>query len=120
MKKRLTIFASCFLVLALILTGCGASQEAMTGGITATNKNEMFDGFYGSADMEMEMAPSESPNKVETGATTNEAEQQQIKSQDKLVYTCNMTIETLEYKATMASIKEKINEFKVKKIADLN
>ena len=115
MKKRLSFFASCFLILALILTGCGAAtkEEAMSG-ITSNgaNKGDFFDGFYGSADMEMApeapMAPSES--KPESGST-NTSEQEQIKSQDKLVYTCNMTIETLQYKDTMKAIKDKIKEF---------
>ena len=116
MKKRLTIFASCFLVLALILTGCGAAtkEEASIGSsFNGIDKGDMFDGFYGSADMEMAPeAPMEPSAKPESGnTTTNTSEQEQIKSQDKLVYTCNMTIETLQYKDTMKAIKDKITEF---------
>lgn len=105
--KRIGKILLISLLLSSLLTGCGASSE-MTSADFVTNGN-----FYTDSSMKDSAAAEfeedfyeESIEEVDTSDSSSYI------TGDKIVYTCDMSIETLEYSTCMSTIKEKISEYK--------
>lgn len=101
-KNNKILIAMCLLI--CLFCGCGAS--ANKGAYDSVT--ESFNGFYGSADIEtdgyydrVEAKPEKENSSTGTNSTLYE---------EKLVYTCNLEIQTLEFIDTVSSIKQKIQE----------
>ena len=95
------------LITTLLFSGCGASSstyENLVGTKGAGGFNAGYD--Y--------VAPEESGNYeeiVEDTKPENKTDKKQIKNGEKLVYTCDLTIQTLEFNETIKAINEKIKEY---------
>lgn len=97
MKKRLAVLLT---GLSLLLTACGGSSDSSYMTTSAVNNfsyEEAKEDSYETADVEEE---------ADTNIQTVDGKQYE----KKLVYTCDLSIETLEYDETFASIKEAINK----------
>lgn len=111
MKKRLGLLLMTML-LAVSMVACGSSAEMMT---SSANKAENSGGYYdydydGSYDMVMEEAEME----MGTGGTASNGSigGEEILTGEKLVYTCNLTLQTLQYDSCVQEIKNNIQAFK--------
>lgn len=105
MKKKTILILG--LITTLLFSGCGASSstyENLVGTKGAGGFNAGYD--Y--------VAPEESGNYeeiVEDTKPENKTDKKQIKNGEKLVYTCDLTIQTLEFNETIKAINEKIKEY---------
>lgn len=118
MKKRVLALILC---LILLLGGCSSRSQSMNpsdeieGYPSQESMDEEAKSAYGSADYsdvlsDTEEDTRESSSSTEEGNTTTQTEAGDTDNQ-KLVYTCNMTIETLEYEETMKSIRNSVSRF---------
>ncbi len=116
MRRKLLIILLC---LIFVLSGCSSKSQSMNpsdnGGdypseIIADDEGKS----YGSADYAGDLSEAEKENN-EPSASTEEGDKTETEAGDtdnqKLVYTCDMTIETLEYEETMKSIKNSISKY---------
>ncbi len=118
MKRKWKQLFSLFIIAASLLTGCGGgskSSTTMSSDASAPIVNSTVRENYskGVAYDDAELAVAEEIG--EGGAVTQEQEQTQTLDEitlleEKLVYHCNLDIETLDYPATIASIKETISK----------
>lgn len=114
MKKKLSLFLAALTVL-LSLTACGAAsmdmglmdaKEEMSIGYTSSS-SQVSQKYNASADV-MEKVEVE----FETGAVEEgKSGETQAISGDKLVYTCNLSLQTLDYGTCVKSIRESIAEY---------
>lgn len=93
------------LALSFSLVACGASSDIMTNSsFDAMSKGESYapsvDDYYSEEAID---------GSYETGNTENSNESV---TGEKLVYRCNMDIETLNYSETISTIKSSINKYK--------
>ena len=128
MKKKIILFMLC---LALILNGCRAVSPNSPGSQSAKEENG-YEGAYGSADYAAssydDISAGDRGDETEIGAedpgsgSTEEVSQADaqtaapepetgVTDNQKLVYTCDMEMETLEYETTIKSIKETITKY---------
>lgn len=124
-KRLITILAA--LTLALVLAGCGASGSAKDSGYEpgyAANDNSaqaaygsgsMSGGFYyEDGDYDYEVA-AEDPayEKIDNSNSRSEDTTpiEKADSNEKLVYTCSIRMETTDYEQTMDAIKKSISDF---------
>lgn len=98
------------LVFTLILAGCGGSSQsaAVTGGGTTYDSASSF-GIAAGNSYAPAMAPEPEEAKEEYASPT---EADVIASQEKLVYTGYMTIETLTYTETVQNVRQYISQYK--------
>lgn len=125
MKRKWTKFLPVFALAASLLTGCGASGsgvKSMTADSSAPMANSAaqydsgggaaFDNYAVEAAAEYEIA-MESDKGVTTSQTQNAAQgpDNVVLLEEKLVYHCDLVIETLDYSATVTSIRETISRY---------
>ena len=125
-KQTKTAFATALMV--CILTGCGgagSSSAVMSdtaAPVTNSSAQKSFAGgaaYDTAASMKEEIAAvEEEAMPAEEGSVTTSQTQKPAQSSDnitlleeKLVYHCNLDIETLDYPAAIASIKETISQY---------
>lgn len=111
-----------FALTASLLTGCGGASDGSKSTMTAdtaasaesTASSMDYNGFassnYAMADEEIAM---EDGYDVTKNQEQNEAQSPDSMTllEEKLVYHCNLEIETLDYAATMTSVKETISKY---------
>jgi hypothetical protein len=133
MKKRSirTILPALLLTSALVLGGCGASGGSASadyakGNYAAATEEapaESFDGGYyaeeayeGGFDEELAEAEATAYGEDEKASRGEKADQGEdvkaAKSEEKLVYTCSINMETLTFAETEAKIRESIAKYK--------
>ncbi len=118
--RGLTVFA----VIAGLLTGCGAGDgtKSMMSADTAAAENgaapqEYYDAGiaydnYAMNDMAAEeIAAEKSAKGGDTTANQTQNPEKLTLLEEKLVYHCNLDIETLDYPATMTSVKDTITKY---------
>ena len=128
MKKKWKGLLSVSMIVVSLLTGCDASGEAksiMTSDSAAPVMNsavrENYSGGVAYNNTELAVAAEEEmleyPMESGEGATASQSQQQTpplddiILLEEKLIYHCNLNIETLDYPAAIASIKETISKY---------
>lgn len=126
MKKKWKELLSVSMIVVSVLTGCGASGETksvMTSDSAAPVMNsavrENYSGgvAYNNTELAAEEEMLDYPMENGGGATTSQSQQQAsplddiILLEEKLVYHCNLDIETLDYPAAITSIKETISKY---------
>ena len=111
-KRSLSLFIVIILLFtavmaAVMLSGCSAKGgEAFYGYEDAPNSAEHKDYSYNSN------TGVETPaSKPASDSKENIAQAPSVLSDEKLVYTCDMTVETTEYANTAAALKAKVKEF---------
>lgn len=103
MNKKILSMLSIILISAMILVGCSNANYSTGDKITGNN--------IGAADiMEDGMMESNQESQEQTQGSTAQ-QQEDIKNQEKLVYTCNLSLETLTYDETIKTIMQKIEEY---------
>ena len=113
MKKRVFVLIICIIFL---LGGCSSQNHSMNPSNEAGSypSEDIAGGeekAYGSADYSEDYSdPQEDQAASSTEGDKRETEIGDTDNQ-KLVYTCDMTIETLEYQETMKSIKDSISKY---------
>ena len=121
MKKFLTVLCSTVLT-ASLLTGCGGSSpmsDTMTAAMPANESNyaaaAAADADYsmGIAENSYAMEAAENYVDVQNEETDNATQNMDSMTllEEKLVYHCNLSIETLDYAGTMKSVKEAIAQY---------
>ena len=132
MKKNTTKLISKVLVAALLLgivgalTACGASSspsyqnapsyknDALAGASTnsvGSALDDFFD-FNISESESIAMAPSKAPQEpTQEESDTNQQVTEDYLNSQKLIYTCSIEIESLEFAATQAKIQELIKQY---------
>jgi len=122
MKRKWTKFIPMFALTVSLLTGCGGasggSKSMMTADTAASAESTAssmdYNGFasdnYAMAEEEIAM---EDGYDVTKNQEQNEAQSPDSMTllEEKLVYHCNLEIETLDYAATMTSVKETISKY---------
>lgn len=121
MKRKWTKLLPLFAVTASLLTGCGGasggSQSMMTADSAAPSDNTAAMDSYGSGFASDNYAGAEAEIAVEEGMTKSQAQEEtpgmadMALLEEKLVYHCNLEIETLDYAATMTSVKAAIAKY---------
>lgn len=123
MKRRWTRLFPVLAITAGLLTGCGGAtnnSKSMTADSAAPVSNSASTQYYSGGVAEDNYAVSEEMDiamESEGGVTTSQAQEQPQISDDvtlleeKLVYHCNLEIETLDYPATMDSVKATITKY---------
>ena len=114
MKKRVFVLIMCIIFL---LGGCSSQNHSMNPSNEAGNyPSEAIAGdeekAYGSADYSEDYSDTQEESQA-ASSTEGDKREPEIGDTDnqKLVYTCDMTIETLEYQETMKSIKDSISKY---------
>ncbi|MDE7266266.1 MAG: DUF4349 domain-containing protein, partial [Lachnospiraceae bacterium] len=121
MKKFLTMLLSIVLT-ASLLTGCGGSplkSDTMTAAMPAYENNyaaaAAADADYsmGIAENSYAMEAAEDYADIKNEETDNATQNMDSMTllEEKLVYHCNLSIETLDYAGTMKSVKEAIAQY---------
>ena len=104
-KMKLAVIA--LLAAALCLSGCGGSSQSM--GSTTSYKEEAAAGDYA---YDYAAAESAAMEEGEENTADSGSEDSALRAQDgqKIVYTGNLSIQTLEYDKSAASIRKKIKD----------
>ena len=118
--KRITAVLACFIILVLVISACGSSKSASTSeydfateeAAGAVDDYEYGNGYAASMTQakaydgeETADTGSGSPTEPEQPEAVEPAE-----SNQKLVYTCWMTIQTLEFDKTQSSVKDAVKK----------
>ena len=108
--KKFKLAAAAFLAVSLCLTGCGGSSNMNSSASYKEEAGAAGDYAYESyaAEEAMAMADGEEYTADSGSGTTESA----LRAQDgqKIVYTGNLSIQTLEYDKSAASIRKKIKD----------
>ena len=108
--KKLTLVLA--LILALLLTGCGQNLDEYT---SSYDKGEYVDnGYY-----EFEMPAAAEPGEFTTTTATEESAayggnvpaEQAADSAEKIIYTADLTMETVTFDQTIASLEAAVREY---------
>lgn len=120
-KKRIFALVLSTLMICALFTGCGASAPMEDGYISNSKGEAWSDNFNGMdfvGDMEMAPeAPMESPSYGNTTGTTskpNKTDEENTQSYletQKLVYTCNISMETLHFEESTKAIKDLVKHY---------
>lgn len=123
MKRKWTKLLPVLAITASLLTGCGASgngsrsMSADTAAAPSANNTASSESYGGGVASNDYAASAEEIAEAESGMTTNQTQDETLLPdgvtllEEKLVYHCNLEIETLDYLATMTSIKETISKY---------
>ena len=118
MKKRFVLPVILILVTAMMCAACGSSyaKRADSGAAYEEAKAESSYEYYeepaeAAAEDYWEEETAEKEASGESGAYTAEQENGTTLTNDKLVYTCNLDIQTTEYQKTIQAIREKIRQY---------
>lgn len=106
MRNKLYVILVTLMVL-LSMTACGSAnlmdaKEEMDIGYTSSSMAQNSSKYDGASADVMEKV------EAEEGAVTGET---QVINGDKLVYTCNLTLQTLEYDSCVKTIRENISKY---------
>lgn len=107
-KKIFSMLLACVMIVS-VLTACGASYESASG-ITS-------DGYYNKSESAMEapMEPGamyeESFTEIADMETDDSGDTESYLDSQKLIYTCDLRIETLTFNETVKSIKDLIAKY---------
>jgi len=119
MKKRIIPLVLCLL---LILGGCSSITNQFSQA-PQTDREDSLTGSYGAANysanspLDEEAAKAELQDPSDDDASSPETDDQidagadAAKDKQKLVYTCDMVIETLEFDDTLKSVKETVTKY---------
>lgn len=122
MKKTRTVAAAAILAAALCLSGCGGSNNMSSGGsyyepaMNSAAKEagyaaaESAAGSYDYDAMEMEEARESSEDASYTADSGTDSSALRAQDGQKIVYTASLSIQSLEYDQSAASIRRKIRE----------
>ena len=122
MKKTRTVAAAAILAAALCLSGCGGSNNMSSGGsyyepaMNGAAKEagyaaaESAAGSYDYDAMEMEEARESSEDASYTADSGADSSALRAQDGQKIVYTASLSIQSLEYDQSAASIRRKIRE----------
>lgn len=124
MKKFMTMLLTTVLTAGL-LTGCGGSSSSSDTGSNTAAPYEAYDNYAAAADVDYDAGIAQNSYSMATAAEEAayvESEHQEENKttqnmdsmtllEEKLVYRCNLSIETLDYAGTMKSIKEAISKY---------
>lgn len=105
MKKLIIPILISSLLISGFLSGCGSSNNEIA---LYTNEAVATDNFE---DAGYNYDKTEEVNEVETEEPAQAENENKVIYQEKLVYTCNIDLETLNYYNTVDSIKNKIAKF---------
>lgn len=105
MKKLIIPILISSLLISGFLSGCGSSNNETA---LYTNEAVATDNFE---DAGYNYDKTEEVNEVETEEPAQAENENKVIYQEKLVYTCNIDLETLNYYNTVDSIKNKIAKF---------
>ena len=121
MKRNFVKSLAVFLIMSCLLTGCGgSSKESMNSGeLAAPSVNSSAssqetangiaqDNYAASEEMSVESVTTKDSNMTEDGTPSLDS---MTLLEEKLVYHCNLDIETLDYPSTVSSIKETISKY---------
>ncbi len=123
MKRKWTKLLPVLVVTAGLLTGCGGAsngaKSSMTADLAAPAENTAAQESYGSGVASDSYAAASEELAMEDGGEAAGVQEQDAEPdldsmtllEEKLVYHCNLEIETLDYPATMTSIKEAISRY---------
>ena len=118
-KKRIFALVLSALMICALLTGCGATSSAPMENAGISSDSIWGDSFNGmdyedSYKGEMEFAP-EAPTvstpSSSTGNTNDADETESYLETQKLVYTCNISMETLFFDETTSAIKDLVKHY---------
>lgn len=120
MKKKLLSMLLAFTLTAGILTGCGSASDMSnkSESAMAVTTSDYYDGgengvAYDESAMEEEYENEEMADSDANSDFSKSENNENVKLlEEKLVYHCDLNIETLEYDKSMASIKETIKKYK--------
>ena len=122
MKKTRTVAAAAILAAALCLSGCGGSNNMSSGGsyYEPAMNSEAKEVGYAAAEsaacsydydaMEMEEARESSEDASYTADSGADSSALRAQDGQKIVYTASLSIQSLEYDQSAASIRRKIRE----------
>ena len=122
MKKTRTVAAAAILAAALCLSGCGGSNNMSSGGsyYEPAMNSEAKEAGYAAAEsaagsydydaMEMEEARESSEDASYTADSGADSSALRAQDGQKIVYTASLSIQSLEYDQSAASIRRKIRE----------
>ena len=122
MKKTRTVAAAAILAAALCLSGCGGSNNMSSSGsyyepaMNSAAKEagyaaaESAAGSYDYDAMEMEEARESSEDASYTADSGTDSSALRAQDGQKIVYTASLSIQSLEYEQSAASIRRKIRE----------
>ena len=118
MKKKCLLMLSIALIFSILVSACGSSYSASKENRSDQKAAEYAEEEYeGAAYPESYEEPAEAPEAEPVGGDGNSAYTAEQDSgaaeisSDKLVYTCNLEIETTEYEETLKAIRNKIREY---------
>ena len=122
MKRKWTKLIPMLALTASLLTGCGGASDGSKSMMTAdtaasaesTASSMDYNGFasnnYAMAEEEIAMEDGYDVTKNQEQSKTQSPDNMTL-LEEKLVYHCNLEIETLDYAATMTSVKETISKY---------
>lgn len=114
-KKLKKAFLSFFLCSLLLLAGCSGSQISKSQPAMKSKATEQAadEENYGSGNQNADEIVTEGDNtmSIDSAADAQQPSKESVKSEEKLVYTCDMTMETLEFSQTIKAIKEQIAKY---------
>lgn len=129
MKKRLFSVIAAVSVLAMVLTGCGGAAKSESMSDTAVSNGYYGGDYYDSveeyypemdyeepnAEMDYGMASGSTGNLIASNTTSENGSgadgQSTIINGEKLVYTCNLEMETLNYDQSIQRIRDSIAKY---------
>lgn len=115
MKKFLAILL-CLIIIAISLSSCsgGSSTQSDNNGLSISDNAKGIAGIndynnsYESENDDVNENDSNNDSKSKSDKETTQAET----SEEKLVYTCSLSIETTDYDTTMDALSEQIKKYK--------
>ena len=118
--KRITTVLACFIILVLVISACGSAKSASTSEYDyateeAAGAVEDYEYGNGYAASMTQAKAYDGEETADTGSgSEKEPEQPEAvepaESNQKLVYTCWMTIQTLEFDKTQSSVKDAVKK----------
>ena len=118
--KRITAVLACFIILVLVISACGSAKSASTSEYDyateeAAGAVEDYEYGNGYAASMTQAKAYDGEETADTGSgSEKEPEQPEAvepaESNQKLVYTCWMTIQTLEFDKTQSSVKDAVKK----------
>ncbi|MDE7274981.1 MAG: DUF4349 domain-containing protein [Lachnospiraceae bacterium] len=122
MKRKWTKLLLMLAMIASLLTGCGTSGNSSISMTTdtaapAANNSAPQEYYSGGVAYDMAAVTTEEIAESEGGEVANQTQDETLRPdgvtllEEKLVYHCNLEIETLDYPATMTSVKETITKY---------
>ncbi len=112
MKKKIRVLVTC-LLLVLVVTACGSASydKAMTEAVTNGYAYE-YGAVTEEKDVWMESDTLLAGGTANSSGSYKSDSGQEILTGEKLVYTCDLTIQTLDYENCVQTIKDNINTYK--------